>query len=68
VAAETWVSKVTQCKSSGFQSVIINGFPAFRRFITLEPLQMKVTRSFELSGTAYPAKFHFPEVQNPQTV
>jgi len=68
VAAETWVRNVTQSKSSGFQSIIIKGFPVFSKFITTEPLQMNVTRSFELSGTAYPAKCHIPEDKNPQTV
>jgi len=68
VAAETWVSNMTQSKSSGFQSIIIKEFPVFSKFITTEPLQMEVTQSFELSGTAYPAKCYISEDKNPQTV
>jgi len=68
VAAETWVSNVTHSESAGFQSIIIKGFPVFSKFITTEPLQMEVTQSFELPGTAYPAKCHIPEDKNPQTL
>ena len=68
VAAETWVSNVTHSKSSGSQSIIIKGCPVFSKFMTTEPLQMNVTSSFELSGTAYPAKCHIQEDKNPQTV
>lgn len=68
VAAETWVSNVTQSESSGFHSILIKWFPVFRKFITTEPLQMEVTQSLELSGTAYSATCHVPEDKNPQTV
>jgi len=34
VAAETWVRNMTHSKSSGFQNIIIKGFPVFSKFIT----------------------------------